>query len=158
MIKTNTLLKISVAIVCLYPFTASAQFTITQESATNLVQNVLVGQGVQVTNITSGGDPQQIGIFNGGNSVNLGISNGVLMTTGNTVSQSDPNGFNYIGSPASNGTISSSSETCSLRNGSNFLISLSSLHTVIAKLIFIFFLLSYQLFFYPSYCKIRLFL
>jgi hypothetical protein len=106
--KANTLIKISVAILCLFTLSASAQFTITQQSAANLVQNVLVGQGVQVSNITSGGDPEQIGLFTGGNSVNLGISNGVLMTTGNAVSQSDPNGLYYIGAPANSGTISSS--------------------------------------------------
>ena len=106
--KAKTLIKISVAIIYLFTFSASAQFTITQQSATNLVQNVLVGQGVQVSNITSGGDPEQIGLFTGGNSVNLGISNGVLMTTGNAVSQSDPNGLYYIGDPANSGTISSS--------------------------------------------------
>jgi gliding motility-associated-like protein len=106
--KANTLIKITVAIISLFTYSASAQFTITQQSAANLVQNVLVGQGVQVSNITSGGDPEQIGLFTGGNSVNLGISNGVLMTTGNAVSQSDPNGLYYIGAPASNGTISSS--------------------------------------------------
>ena len=68
--KAKTLIKISVAIIYLFTFSASAQFTITQQSATNLVQNVLVGQGVQVSNITSGGDPEQIGLFTGGNSVN----------------------------------------------------------------------------------------
>jgi hypothetical protein len=108
--KANTLIKITVAIICLFTLSASAQFTITQQSAANLVQNVLVGQGVQISNITSGGDPEQIGFFTGGNSVNLGISNGVLMTTGNAVSQSDPNGIFYIGDPANSGTISSSGD------------------------------------------------
>jgi len=102
--------QITFGIVFLLSIKASAQFTISQQSAANLVQNVLVGQGVQVSNITSGGDPEQIGLFTGGNSVNLGISNGVLMTTGNAVSQSDPNGIFFIGDPANSGTISSSSD------------------------------------------------
>jgi gliding motility-associated-like protein len=104
---SSRIIQLTFGILFLLSLKASAQFTITQQSAANLVQNVLVGQGVQVSNITSGGDPQQIGLFTGGNSVNLGISTGVLMTTGNAVSQSDPNSFYYIGDPAS-GTISSS--------------------------------------------------
>lgn len=84
----------------------SAQVTFTVQPATNLVQNVLVGAGVQVSNITSGGDPEQIGRFVGGNSVNLGIGNGVVMTTGNVPAQSDATDqFNFIGSPADFSTI-----------------------------------------------------
>lgn len=84
----------------------SAQVTFTVQPATDLVQNVLVGAGVQVSNITSGGDPNQIGRFVGGNSVNLGIGNGVVMTTGNIPGQSDPTDqFNFIGSAADFATI-----------------------------------------------------
>ena len=84
----------------------SAQVTFTVQPATDLVQNVLVGAGVQVSNITSGGDPNQIGRFVGGNSVNLGIGNGVVMTTGNIPGQSDPTDqFNFIGSAADFSTI-----------------------------------------------------
>lgn len=84
----------------------SAQVTFTVQPAADLVQNVLVGAGVQVSNITSGGDPAQIGRFVGGNTVNLGIGNGVVMTTGNVPGQSDPlDEFNFIGSPADLATI-----------------------------------------------------
>lgn len=84
----------------------SAQVTFTVQPAADLVQNVLVGAGVQVSNITSGGDPNQIGRFVGGNSVNLGIGNGVVMTTGNIPGQSDPlDPFNFIGSAADFSTI-----------------------------------------------------
>ena len=84
----------------------SAQVTFTVQPATDLVQNVLVGAGVQVSNITSGGDPNQIGRFVGGNSVNLGIGNGVVMTTGNIPAQSDATDqFNFIGSAADFATI-----------------------------------------------------
>lgn len=85
---------------------ASAQVTFTVQPATDLVQNVLVGAGVQVSNITSGGDPNQIGRFVGGNSVNLGIGTGVVMTTGNIPAQSDATDqFNFIGSAADFATI-----------------------------------------------------
>jgi gliding motility-associated-like protein len=87
-------------------FKVSAQVTFTVQPATDLVQNVLVGAGVQVSNITSGGDPEQIGRFVGGNTVNLGIGNGVVMTTGNVPGQSDATDpFNFIGSAADLSTI-----------------------------------------------------
>ena len=90
----------------LFSAQSSAQVTFTVQPPADLVTNVLVGAGVQVSNITSGGDPEQFGRFVGGNSVNLGIGNGVVMTTGNVVAQSDAaNAFSYIGSPAASATI-----------------------------------------------------
>ncbi|MCB0820761.1 MAG: choice-of-anchor L domain-containing protein, partial [Bacteroidetes bacterium] len=59
-----------------------AQITVTMDTPQNLVQNVLVGQGVTVTNVTSVGNAEQFGSFSNGNSTNLGISSGVVMTTG----------------------------------------------------------------------------
>ncbi len=88
----------------------NAQITFTVQPATNLVQDVLVGAGVQVSNITSGGDTAQIGRFTGGNLVNLGVNNGVVMTTGNLITQSDATDISFIGQAANNGTISSASD------------------------------------------------
>ena len=86
-----------------------AQLTITQSTATNLVENVLVGAGVQVSNVTSGGNANQIGTFTNGNTVNLGVANGVMMTTGSFTTQSDQaSGPGYIGSAANAGTSSTS--------------------------------------------------
>jgi gliding motility-associated-like protein len=102
-----------------------SQVTLTQATATELVQDVLVGGGVQVSNITSGGNPSQIGRFVGGNTVNLGITNGVIMTTGDIVTQSDQNGFGFIGSPAADGTSSTS--------GTNTLSNDPDLNTIISS-------------------------
>lgn len=88
---------------------AKAQINIAVDNATNLVQQVLVGSGVQVTNITSAGDPAQIGRFANGNSVNLGINSGVVMTVGNLNTQSDPASFSFIGQPdGAGGNLSTS--------------------------------------------------
>eukprot|EP01041_Mallomonas_annulata_P034480 gene34480-57254_t len=50
-------------------------------SPPSLVQNVLLGTGVQVSNITYTGDIQAIGSFNF-NGSNLGLTQGVILTTG----------------------------------------------------------------------------
>jgi gliding motility-associated-like protein len=103
----------------------NAQLTLTQATATELVQDVLVGGGIQVSNITSGGNPTQIGRFVGGNTVNLGITTGVVMTSGDVVTQSDQNGIYYIGEPAAAGTSSSS--------GTNTLTDDTDLNTIISS-------------------------
>jgi gliding motility-associated-like protein len=46
-----------------------------------LVQNVLVGQGVSVSNVTYSGAPGAIGYFNGSNS-SIGLDEGIILTTG----------------------------------------------------------------------------
>ena len=51
----------------------------------NLVTNILLGQGVEVTSITYGGDAAAVGYFSGGQSV-IGIDRGVIMTTGRVAS------------------------------------------------------------------------
>ena len=51
-------------------------------TATYLVDNVLLGGGVVVSNQSFIGDPNQIGFFNGINS-NLGIDSGVVLSSGN---------------------------------------------------------------------------
>jgi gliding motility-associated-like protein len=50
-------------------------------SPLNLVQNVLLGPGVTVSNITFNGSATAIGSF-GATGTNLGITNGIVMTTG----------------------------------------------------------------------------
>ncbi|MFN3952379.1 MAG: choice-of-anchor L domain-containing protein [Thermaurantimonas sp.] len=74
--------------------TALAQLTVSQAAplyspVPNLIQNVLIGTGVQVSNIVSVGNPG-IGFFNGINS-NLGLDSGVVMATGG-VNHVVPNG------------------------------------------------------------------
>jgi len=62
-----------------------------------LVQNVLIGPGVQVSNVFYSGSPGAIGTFNSANA-NVGIDEGIVMTTG-TISQgaNGPHGPNNQG-------------------------------------------------------------
>ncbi len=61
--------------------------TNTGQSPQNLVQNVLIGPGVTVSNILYNGSPTAIGSFTAAGT-NLGINQGIVMTTGTVL----PNG------------------------------------------------------------------
>jgi len=65
-----------------------SQYVQTQQTATDLINNVLAGGGVQISNVTIAGDPAQIGEFDFGTSVGLSINRGVVMTCGNLPAQS----------------------------------------------------------------------
>lgn len=69
-------------------------------TASQLVQNVLVGSGVTVSNVTYNGAAGTIGYFTtGGTPTNLGMSSGIIMATGYV----DGSNLEYpIGSPSSN--------------------------------------------------------
>ncbi|RLD63820.1 MAG: hypothetical protein DRI84_09245, partial [Bacteroidetes bacterium] len=56
-----------------------------------LVQNVLVGGGATVSNITFSGSTLSIGDFSGGATTNLGMASGVLLCTGNITNAIGPN-------------------------------------------------------------------
>ena len=86
-----------------------SQYVQTQQTAQDLINNVLAGGGVQISNITIDGDPAQIGEFNFGTSVNLSINRGVVMTTGSLPTQLIDDGFSgTINSPAAQGTLTTS--------------------------------------------------
>ena len=55
--------------------------TSTAQTPAQLVQNVLVGNGVTVTNVSYTGGPDAIGSFNATNT-NLGLNTGIVLTTG----------------------------------------------------------------------------
>jgi gliding motility-associated-like protein len=68
--------------------------TNTAQTPGGLVQNVLLGPGVTVSNIQYSGSPQAIGYFNGANT-NVGIGEGIVMTTGTVLNNGDgPHGPN----------------------------------------------------------------
>ena len=56
-----------------------------------LVQNVLVGGGATVSNITFSGSALSIGDFSGGVTTNLGMNSGVLLCSGNITNAIGPN-------------------------------------------------------------------
>ncbi|MDG1734313.1 MAG: choice-of-anchor L domain-containing protein [Crocinitomicaceae bacterium] len=76
----------------------------TGASPLNLVQNVLLGPGVTVSNIMYNGAPSAIGSFQA-SGTNLGIEDGILLTTGTVLANSyGPQGpNNQGGSGADNG-------------------------------------------------------
>jgi len=55
--------------------------TSTAQTPTQLVEDVLVGNGVAVSNVTYNGHADAIGSFNGANT-NLGLNSGIILTTG----------------------------------------------------------------------------
>lgn len=70
------------------------QLSTTVDNPTNLVQNVLLGSGVTVSNIQYSGIPASIGSFTA-NVNNFGISSGIVMTTGTVQNNGDgPHGPN----------------------------------------------------------------
>ncbi|MGY8926482.1 MAG: choice-of-anchor L domain-containing protein, partial [Flavobacteriales bacterium] len=76
------------------PLFSMGQLTTSPGSAAALVQNVLLGNGVTVSNITYNGSPASIGSFTAVNS-NLGLSSGVVLTTGTILNNgSGPHGPN----------------------------------------------------------------
>ena len=56
----------------------------------NLIENIFLGGGVDVINVTYTGDPIAVGFFNGENS-NIGIERGILMTSGAALNAIGPN-------------------------------------------------------------------
>ena len=63
----------------------------TTQTPQQLVEDVLIGQGVQVSNIQFTGDPMARGYFNGANS-NIGLAEGIILATGNAIDAIGPNG------------------------------------------------------------------
>lgn len=74
-------LILTIAFSCLGNFAFSQLITQGNQSPTQLVQNVLLGGGVTVSNIQYQGSAASIGYFNGANT-NIGLNEGIIMTTG----------------------------------------------------------------------------
>ena len=74
--------QILTILLALLPLISFGQLTTSTAQAPDaLVQNVLLGSGVTVSNISFNGVPVTIGSFNASNT-NLGIDEGIIMTTG----------------------------------------------------------------------------
>lgn len=88
----QTLIFPFLAVFLLLSVPAKAQLVVNSgQNAQQLVENVLIGQGVQVSNIQFTGDPLARGYFNGENS-NIGLSEGVILSTGLVTDAIGPNG------------------------------------------------------------------
>lgn len=91
-------------LIIVFPFLSEGQLITSASNATSLVQNVLLGNGVTVSNITYSGSPIAIGSFTA-NNTNLGLASGVLLTTGTIQNTGDgPQGpNNQVGAGVDNG-------------------------------------------------------
>lgn len=88
-------MKLFILIIFVFPFLSFSQL-LTNTTATpfSLVQNTLLGPGVQLLSVTYNGDPQAIGRFTAFGT-NLGINEGIVMTTGTVLNNgSGPHGPN----------------------------------------------------------------
>ena len=86
--------KLVALILILVATTVDAQLTVTTGALTptQYVQNVLIGGGVTVTNVTFSGQTNQIGEFNAANTNPLlGINNGIILATGDVANAIGPN-------------------------------------------------------------------
>ncbi len=92
-ISTYCLLVAALSIAC---FSVSSQTLNVDANYTpqQLVEDVLVGQGVQVSNIQFTGDAASRGYFEGTNS-NIGLAGGIIISTGKAVDAEGPNGTPY---------------------------------------------------------------
>lgn len=90
--------RIVLLLLLLLPLATLGQLvTSTAQSPQSLVQNVLLGSGVTVSNISFNGQPTAIGEFNGTNT-NVGLDEGIIITTGTVLNQgtSGPHGPNNV--------------------------------------------------------------
>ena len=77
--------------------------TATSLTPAQLVQDVLVGNGVAVSNVVYTGNAQAIGSFNGA-STNLGLNTGVVLTTGTVINSGGLLGSNGPHGPNTSGS------------------------------------------------------
>lgn len=90
--RKTAIVTISLSLITLFTFySAKAQLTVDgTPTPTQLVQNVLLGSGVTVSNITYTGGNICSGSFNGTAS-NIGFTSGVLLTCGDIINAVGPN-------------------------------------------------------------------
>jgi len=95
----NYFLKILTLLFVVSAGNVSSQLvTSTAQTPQQLVQNVLIGTGVNASNIVFTGDANAIGYFDGSN-CNVGLNSGIILTTGTVLNTADgPFGPNNSGS------------------------------------------------------------
>jgi gliding motility-associated-like protein len=93
-IKVKIFALISLAVLA-FSFQVKSQLvTAGGMTATQLVQNILVGNGVTITNVTSSGPTNCLGSFTtGGTATNLGLASGIVMSTGGFANVPNANGY-----------------------------------------------------------------
>lgn len=95
-------MKVVTLILLLFSFGAQAQLVTSNMTPGDLVQNVLVGTGVTVSNVNYTGSAQSLGYFDGSNT-NIGLDEGVILTTGTI--NNNGNGPHGPNNSASSGVV-----------------------------------------------------
>ena len=91
--------------------------TTSGQAPQTLVQNVLIGPGVTVSNILYNGSPTAIGSFTA-NGTTLGITQGIVMTTGTVLNNgAGPQGPNNVASAGTDNNMPGSAILSSLIQG-----------------------------------------
>ena len=74
-------------------FVVRGQLVVSQSgTVAQWVQNILLGPGISVSNVTYTGDAQSIGTFTTGNTpTNLGFSSGIILSSGKATDAPGPN-------------------------------------------------------------------
>ena len=90
---------------------AKAQLVVNNSVSTpqQLAQNVLLGQGINISNIKFNGSASstisdQIAEFDNGSTTNIGINKGIILSTGNAIIAKGPNDQGQATLPAANPT------------------------------------------------------
>ncbi|MEI7595160.1 MAG: choice-of-anchor L domain-containing protein [Bacteroidota bacterium] len=83
--KMLNLIKYLAFILILTPLSSKSQLVLgPAQTPTQLVNNVLVGAGITVSNVVFTGSTEMISKFSNGNTTNLGLGSGVVLCTGKT--------------------------------------------------------------------------
>ncbi|MCB0788786.1 MAG: choice-of-anchor L domain-containing protein, partial [Flavobacteriales bacterium] len=97
--RTSALIPL---LLLLIPLGAHAQLVVSNAlTPAQIVNNVLLGQGVTATNVTFSGDADQIGTFDGTN-CNIGLDAGMIMCTGSIGVALGPNNAGGAGQGGGN--------------------------------------------------------
>ena len=90
---TNYINKLIISLLCiLIPYFSFGQMQVsTAYSPQYLVDSILVGSGVRVSNVSYTGSAISIGSFTNGGTTNIGMDQGIILSTGNVDSIPGPN-------------------------------------------------------------------
>ena len=89
--QKRTIIVASLLVFFLFPQISFSQLNVnTASTPTQMVNNILSGYGVTVSNISYTGGLAARGTFTNGNTTNLGLSNGIILSTGNSTSIQNP--------------------------------------------------------------------
>ncbi len=102
--KIVFMIFISMSIMLLFQ-ASHAQMVITTNNTPQQLVNVLVGNGIQVSNVTtnSATSAQNMGIFSNGGNTNIGLNSGIILASGTATNALGPNNSGSAGNQTNTG-------------------------------------------------------